>query len=58
MLDVDQTMSVEVRGTMTQALEVLDRFDRHLSSICYELHIRELKTAYVLVCKKLIFQGC
>ena len=58
MLDVDQTMSVEVRGTMTQALEVLNRFDRHLSSIYYELHIRELKTAYVLVCKKLIFQGC
>ena len=58
MLDVDQTMSVEVRGTMTQALEVLDRFDRHLSSIYYDLRIRELKTAYVLVCKKLIFQGC
>ena len=56
-LDVNQTMSVEVRGTMTQALEVLDRFDRHLLSIYYELHIKELKTAYVLVCKKLIFQG-
>ena len=55
MLDVDQTMSVEVRGTMTQALEVLDRFERHLLSIYYELHIRELKTAYVLVGKKLIF---
>ena len=48
MLDVNQTMSVQVRSTMTQALEVLDRFDSHLLSIYYELHIKELKTAYVL----------